>query len=145
MRTSRNPSNERMFNCTEWLTKSQIKVFFSRLAASRHKEQGFVGLSLEQEEDVECLVKDSERQELIDKKNDEIGLKHPITFDTYDLCEYYHKKKVSDFNVQMLKNILCHLEVQFKSKDKKQILVDKLNNVISECECDATLYKLSHA
>ena len=30
----------------------------------------------------------------------------------------------------MLKNILCHFEVNFKSKDKKQILVDKLKNVI---------------
>jgi Arf-GAP/Rho-GAP domain/ANK repeat/PH domain-containing protein 3 len=93
MRTSRNPSNERMFNCTEWRTKSQIKGFFSRLAVSCRKEQGLVGLSLEQEEDVECLVKDSERQELIEKITDEIGLKHPITFDTYDICEYYHKKK----------------------------------------------------
>jgi hypothetical protein len=32
MRTSRNPSNERKFNCKEWLTKTQIKGFFSRLA-----------------------------------------------------------------------------------------------------------------
>jgi hypothetical protein len=91
MRTSRNQSNERMFNCTEWRTKSQIKGFFSRLTASCRKEQGFR---------LQC---------------------------------------------SNAKNILCHLEVQFKSKDKKQILVDKLNNVISECECDATLYKLSHA
>ncbi len=81
---------------------AKVKGFFSRLAASRRKEQGFVGLSLEQEGDVECLVKDSERQELIEKITDEIGLKHPITFDTYDLCEYY-QEKVSDFNVQMLK------------------------------------------
>ena len=145
MRTSRSPSNERMFNSSEWLTKSQIKGFFSRLAASRRKERGLVGLSLEQEEDVECLVEDSERQELIEQITAEIGLKHPITFDTYDLCELYHKKKLSDFNVQMLKNILFHLEVQFKSKDKKQVLVDKLSNVISECECVASLYQLSHA
>ena len=58
MRTSRSPSNERMFNSSEWLTKSQIKGFFSRLAASRRKDQGLVGLLLEQE-DVECLVKES--------------------------------------------------------------------------------------
>jgi Arf-GAP/Rho-GAP domain/ANK repeat/PH domain-containing protein 3 len=134
MRTSRNPSNERKFNCKEWLTKTQIKGFFSRLAASRHKENGLVGMSLEREEDIECLVKDSERQELIESITHELGLKHPITFDTYDLCEYYHRKKLSDFNVPMLKDILCHLEINFKSKDKKQILVDKLKNVIGECD-----------
>ena len=48
-------------------------------------EQGFLGMSVETEEDVECLVKDTERQELHDETEDEVGLKHPITFDVYDL------------------------------------------------------------
>ena len=55
MRNTRNPSNEQLFNFKEWLTKSQIQSFFSRLAASRRKERGIVGPSVEQEEDVECL------------------------------------------------------------------------------------------
>lgn len=93
MRTARNPSNERQFSCTEWLTKTQVQSFFSRMAASRRKEHGLVGLSEEREEDVECLVKDTERQELLEEITDQVGLKHPITFDVYDLCEYYHQKK----------------------------------------------------
>ena len=140
MRTARNPSNERQFSCTEWLTKTQIQGFFSRLAASRRKEQGLLGMSVETEEDVECLVKDTERQQLLDEIADEVGLKHPITFDVYDLCEYYHQNKLSAFNVQMLKNILSHLEVPFKSKDKKSILISKLREVIGACKCDATRY-----
>ena len=60
MRTARNPSNERQFSCTEWLTKTQIQSFFSRLAASRRKEQDLLGMSVEIEDDVECLVKDTE-------------------------------------------------------------------------------------
>ena len=79
----------------EWLTKTQIKSF-SRLAASRRKENGLVGMSLERE-DVECLVKDSERQGLIESTTHELGLKHPITYDTYDLCEYHHRKKAFRF------------------------------------------------
>ena len=55
------------------------------------------GISLEREEDIERLVKDSERQELIESITHELGLKHPITFDTYDLCEYYHRKKAFRF------------------------------------------------
>ena len=142
MRTARNASNERRFSCTEWSewTKTQIKGFFSRLAASQRKEQGLLGMSVETEENVECLVKDTERQELLDETEDEVGLKHPITFDVYDLCEYYHQNKLSAFNVQMLKNILSHLEVPFKSKEKKSILISKLREVIEACNCDATLY-----
>ena len=140
MRTARNPSNERQFSCTEWFTKTQIQGFFSRLAASRRKEQGLLGMSVETEEDVECLVKDTERQELLDEIADEVGLKHPIIFQVYDLFEYYNQNKLSAFNVQMLKNILSHLEVPFKSKDEKSILISKLREVIGACKCDATLY-----
>ena len=100
-------------------------------------------MSLEREEALECLVKDSEWRELIESITHEFGLKHPITYDTYDLCEYITEKNLSDFNVPMLKNILCHLDVNFKSKDKKQILVDKLKNVINECECDVIHYEWS--
>ena len=71
------------------ITKTQIKSF-SRLTASRRKENGLVGMSLKREEDVECLVKDSEQQGLIESITHELGLKHPITYDTYDLCEYHH-------------------------------------------------------
>ena len=100
MRTARNPSNERQVSCTEWSewTKTQIKDFFSRLAASQRKEQGLLGMSVETEENVECLVKDTERQELLDETEDEVGLKHPITFDVYDLCEFYHQYRLSAFN-----------------------------------------------
>ena len=49
MRTARNPSNECQFSSTEWLTKTQIQGFFSRLAASRRKEQGLLGMSVETE------------------------------------------------------------------------------------------------
>ena len=119
MRNARNPSNERLFNSKEWLTKSQIQSFFSRLAASRRKERGIVRLSVEQEEDVECLVEDAERQGLMAKITDEVGLKHPITYDIYDLCELHQCNKLSTFNIPMLKNILSHLDICFKSKEKK--------------------------
>lgn len=141
MRTARNPSNERQFSCTEWLTKPQIQGFLSRLAASRRKEQGLLGMSVEREEDVECLVKDTERQELLEEIVDGVGLKHPITFDVYDLCEYHHQNKLSAFNIQMLENIPSHLEVPFKSKDKKSILIRTLREVIGACKRDATLYE----
>ena len=140
MRNARKPSNERLFNSKEWLTKSQIQSFFSRLAVSRRKERGIAGLSVEQEEDVECLVDDAEHQGLMAKITDEVGLKHPITYDIYDLCELHQRNKLSTFNIPMQKNILSHLDISFKSKEKKASLVQKLKEVISECECDASLY-----
>ena len=53
---------------------TQIKGFFPRLAASRRKAQGLLGMSVETE-DVECLVNDAdlERQDLFDKIAEEVG------------------------------------------------------------------------
>jgi len=106
---------------------------------SRHKERGIVGLSVEQEDDVECFVDDAERQGLMAKITDEVRLKHPITYDIYDLCELHQRNKISTFHIPMLKNILSHLDISSKSKEKKASLVQKLKEVISECEYDASL------
>ena len=52
----------------------QIQGFFSRLATSRRKAQGLLGMAVETE-DVDCLVNDAdqERQELLDEIADEVG------------------------------------------------------------------------
>ena len=76
-----------------------------------------------------------ERQDLINDVNAAIGLKHLIVFDIYDLCEYYRKDKLAEFTVPMLKSMCSYLEIPFKSRDKKQVLLDILKGVISECKC----------
>ena len=76
------------------VVQTHIQDFFSRLAASRRKAQGLLGMSVETEEDVECLLNDTERQELLNEIADIVGLKHSITFDVYHLCGYYHQKKL---------------------------------------------------
>ena len=73
-RTATTPLNERPFSRTEWLTKTQIHIFFSRLAASKRKERGTVGFSREQEEDIECLVESAEHQKLMANIVEAIGL-----------------------------------------------------------------------
>ena len=74
MRNAKNESNERLFTREEWLTKSQVQSFFSRLAAMRRKDQGVIGMLLDQDEDVQCVQENSERQDLVDKVNKEIHL-----------------------------------------------------------------------
>ena len=67
--------------------------------------------------------------------NEEIGLTHPVVFDTYDLCDYYKSGKIGVFNVAMLKTILQHFEVPFRAKDRKADLIRLVEDVIHECRC----------
>ena len=55
----KNESNARLFTREQWLTKSQVQSFFSRLAAMRRKDQGVIGISLDEEEDVQCVQENS--------------------------------------------------------------------------------------
>ncbi|XP_028417994.1 uncharacterized protein LOC114542718 [Dendronephthya gigantea] len=135
MRTAKNESNERLFSRNEWLTKTQVQGFFSRLAVKCRKGQGVIDLSDKQDEDVECLQEHSNRQDLVDLVNGEINVSHPICYDTYDLCERYLSNTLKEFNVSMLKTICGYFEIPVKSRDKKQVLIDKLSDMIQECEC----------
>ena len=135
MRNAKNESNERLFTRSEWLSKNQVQSFFSRMAAAHRKEQGVSGLSTEKEEDIQCLQEYSEREDLINRVNEEINVAHPICFDSYDLCERYHSNTLQEFNVAMLRSICNHFEIPVKSRDKKKFLLDKLTVMISECEC----------
>ena len=135
MRNAKDESNKRLFTRTEWMTKTQVQIFFSRLVATHRKaDQGVVGLSVEQEEDVQCLQEISDRQELAETTNREINVSHPICYDAYDLCQRYHNNTFQEFNVALLKTICNHLEIPVKSRDRKKILIDRLSNMISECE-----------
>ena len=135
MRNAKNESNERLFTRTEWMTKTQIQSFFSRLAATRRKDQGMVGISPDQEEDAECLQEDANRQDLIEKVNTQLNVLHPICYDKFDLCERYHSNTLQEFSVAMLKIICSHFEIPLKSRDKKKVLIDRLSEMISECKC----------
>ena len=74
MRNSKNTSDDCQFSCNEWLTKTQIKGFFSQLAAKQRKQHGLLaGFSSDNEEDVECLLEDVERCDCVNKIDDEIG------------------------------------------------------------------------
>ena len=135
MRSAKNESNERLFTRAEWMTKTQVQSFFSRLAAKHRRDQGAIDLLANRDEDVQCLQENSDRHDLLDMVNREINVAHPICYDTYDLCERYQSNTLKEFNVAMLKAICNYFEIPVKSRDRKQVLLDKLADMISECEC----------
>ena len=120
MRNAKNESNERLFSRTEWMTKTQVQSFFSRLAVTRRKDQGMVGISPDQEEDAECLQEDANRKDVIGQVNTQLNVSHPICYDKFDLCERYRSNALQEFSVTMLKIICGHLEIPVKSRDKKK-------------------------
>ena len=99
LRNARDEENNRRFSIEEWLTKSQIKSYFSRLASARRKGQETEEVDDQTEiEDIFEEEEEDSRQQVISSIIEEIGLRHPICYDVYDLCDYYKCSKLSKFN-----------------------------------------------
>ena len=86
--------------------------------------------------DVDSLDhKDLSHMETVKSVINEIGIRHPIAYDIYDLCEYTRKAKLRSFTVSILKEICLFFELPFKSRDTKAVLVSKVKQMTSEFPC----------
>jgi hypothetical protein len=144
MRAASTVDGERMFHRTEWLTKSQIQGFFSRLSRKTKESQVVMTDDLESEseddylEEYACQEHENHLSDPRRAVSDKIGLSHPITYDVYNICRLTRDQKVSSFKVKMLKQICNHFELPFKSRDIKADLVAKIEEMAQECSCNTT-------
>jgi Arf-GAP/Rho-GAP domain/ANK repeat/PH domain-containing protein 3 len=144
MRNSREENNSRRFTREEWLTSTQIKSFFSRLAAARRKAGNVQALESAPEEIDENLIneiaagaEEENRRKVLDEIAKSLQVQHPIIYDMYDLCELNKHSKLQIFNVNMMKTICSYFEIPFKSRDRKAELLKKIQLMISECDCNS--------
>ena len=130
MRTARDESGNRIFEREEWLTKTQIQRFFSRLTSNRRKL-----VCEEESQDEELNNADQLYQEIVQDVNQEVCTDHPIMYDIYDICDYSRQDILNKFNVKMLKAICKRFELSFTSKSLKVDLIDKIKAMVAECSC----------
>ena len=132
MRNARTHDNQRLFGREDWLTKLQVQGFFSHLASARRK-QGWYEADTSEEDDEGDEV--GEQRHAVEEVIENLGLKHPIIFDVYNVCDYYHSNKLPSFNVSMLKDMCEYFEIPYKSRDLKRDLLAKVSELVKECEC----------
>ena len=132
MRKTRDEQNRRLFERDEWLTKSQVQGFFSRLAASRRRQQAHSEIEHNPKE-LFLEEKEAERQQLMVHISNELRPLHPLSYDAFNLCECARDNKLSLFNVSLLKEIFS--EIPFKSRDRKKDLIEQLISFVRECQC----------
>lgn len=147
MRKALAESGERLFNQSEWLSKTQVQGFFSRLTASRRKLQiqghdqdiqepaEVTEDSDDEDEEEDSIEDDMQHKEIVQDVIDEVALTHPIMYDVYNLCTYVREDKLAKFTVPVLKDICNYLDVSFKSKDRKDVLLTTITDVVHECTC----------
>ena len=76
-------------------------------------------------------------QEIANNVMDGLGLKHPIIFDKYNICEIACQSKLSKFSVGMLREICITLGLDVSSitSKRKQPYMDILQELVDKCGC----------
>ena len=136
MMTAKSDSNgNRLFTSSEFLTGQKVSSFFSRLTSKRTLENDEMTESdIEESQDVE----DEEAfRKLRSEILQEVALRHPICYDSYNICELIVDSKLSKFAIQMLQDICDRFDIlitDIKAKRKapyieRQITFDR------KCTC----------
>ena len=145
MRKARNADGTRMFGRTEWLSKLQIQGFFSRMSAKR-KQSTLKEFSTDEEDDeIDDAAAEEyacQNDEQLEKETSEavveaIGVRHPLMYDVFNLCEMANENKLSSFKCKMLKQICKHFEIPFNTRNSKSELLQKITEMVAECSCSS--------
>ena len=139
MRKARNTDGMQMFDRTEWLSKLQIQGFFSRMSAKR-KQSTLKEFSIDEEdgeaaEEYACQDNEQLEKETSEAVVEAIGVRNPLMYDVFNLCEMANENKLSSFKCKILKEICKHFEISFNSKNSKSELLRKITEMAAECSC----------
>ena len=129
MRHARHEDGNRGFTVDEFLTPQQIKSYFSR-AAEKLRRRG-------REDD--CDFQAIEEQEAYSSTCahviDECQLIHPITYDTFNLCDMYATRKLTRLSISMLRLICRHFDMDIDnlSLPGKAPYIELIGNLVKTC------------
>ena len=91
LRKARNADGSLLFLSNEYLTSQQITSFFSRTAAKKSIQvTSASNLDLDDDDDLHDLVSAMAEKELEQMREEilnEISIQHPITYESYNICE----------------------------------------------------------
>ena len=114
---------------------SNSEIFFATLSAERKQTDGKETSSGDDEPDEnEELAEEYASltdEQMLEKASvavqSEIGVKHLVMYDVYNLCEMAFENRLSFFKVKMLREMCKHFEIPSNLRDTKSSLVKKLS------------------
>ena len=102
MRYARNQEGEKLFTVSEFLTEQQIQSYFSR-RASKLRHYHSEDPESDQDEDVMAAEEEIAHENVRAVVLEEVGIRHPIVFDTFNLCDMHKAGKLRHLSVSMLR------------------------------------------
>ena len=102
MVSAKDASGNRLFTSADFLSASQIAGFFSRLSAKKTLYEEVEDMA---EDDFQSAADEGSIEELRNVAVQELKIRHPISYDVYNLCDMVARSKLKTFSVSVLKDI----------------------------------------
>ena len=141
MRNTLNTDGTRMLSRMEWLSKLQILGFFSRLSAKRKQSDGKETSAVDDDEELVEEYASLTDEQMLEKASvaveSEIGVKHLVMYDVYNLCEIAYENRLLFSRLRCSgKRAVCkHFEIPSNLRDTKSSLVKVLSLMVEDCSC----------
>lgn len=88
---------------------------------------------------MEAAAYEANMEALLNNAERELVQRHPIVYDSYNLCELASQKKLNKFSLPVLNSICSCFGINtedIKSKRRKKPFIERLQSVCQECECN---------
>ncbi|KXJ19520.1 hypothetical protein AC249_AIPGENE18322 [Exaiptasia diaphana] len=116
--------------------------FFSRLSSKKSLHTTPIeNDGDENDDDLEDLLtemNERELEEMHEEVMNEMLSKHPLTYDSFNICEMAKSSTLSKFTIQMLHDICEHFEIDISAiqQRRRSPYVDLLMNLVKSCSCE---------
>lgn len=134
MVSAKDASGNRLFTSADFLSASQIAGFFSRLSAKKTLHEEVEDMA---EDDFQSAADEASIEELTNVAVQELKIRHPISYDVYNLCDMVARSKLKTFSVSVLKDICLffNIDVTDITVHRKQPYVNKIQSLCLSCVC----------
>ena len=120
-------------------TEYQMKnTFFSRTAAKKSIQvPSTTNIDDEDDDDLLSAMAEKELEQMRRNILNEISIQHPITYESYNICEMAAASKLSKLSIAMLQDICKYYELDYSGikQKRKKPYIDLLNELVGSCTC----------
>ena len=140
MKKVRNDVGSLLCQSDEYLTSLQIANFFSRLAAKKSVLVSSSTSDLANEDYCDDLLSPMAEKELEEMRQEiinELSIQHPVTVQSYNICEMAATSKLSKISIAILEEICKYFELETSTikQKKKKPCIDLLYTYVKSCTC----------
>ena len=140
MMTAKDAHGSRLFTRGDFLTSNQVAGFFSRLASKKalaEDPDATESVTEKAEEDIGAATVEADFQEMMTAVVDDLLPKHPLIYDSHNLCELASQGKFTTFAVSVLRE-MCYsfgIDVEDIHVKRRKPYADRLQSLCDACTC----------